>query len=72
MPLWPFVAAASASESMPEARRLSGDDERRGSSSSPFMMAVRLETRKGDWLRVGLGAVLDSSPPRSLSRESSA
>lgn len=63
---------ASGSGSMLEARRLSGEEERWGSSASPFMMA-RLDTRNGDWL---LGSVVTAEPaspiPRSPSRDRSA
>lgn len=64
---------ASGSGSMLEARRLSGEEERWGSSASPFMMALRERTRNGDWL---LGRDVTAEPassiPRSPSRDRSA
>lgn len=68
----PLRDAASFSGSMLEARRLSGEEERWGSSASPFIMARR-DTRNGDWL---LGRDVTTEPvssiPLSLSRERSA
>lgn len=56
---------------MLEARRLSGEEERWGNSASPFIMAL-LETRNGDWLLAGFRTGPVSSPPLSLSKDSSA
>src|SRR5687767_13409583 len=66
----PFLLPSS-SGSMLEARRLSGEDERLGTSASPFMMA-RWGYRRGDWPLAARRAGPVSSPPRSLSIESSA
>lgn len=65
------LVSFSFSGSMLEARRFSGDEERWGTSASPFIIA-RLEMRKGDWLLAELGTGPVSSPPLSLSRVRSA
>lgn len=67
LPFW----TGSSSGSMLEARLFRGDEDRLGSSASPFMMAL-LEYRKGDWLLPECSAEPVSSPPRSLSSDSSA